>query len=173
MAVRAVCNELVSGCRSLICWEDTGKCVKPAFRTGPDSPSRPVHAVLPGMFPKFGNRELPANEQGFHCRNQAPGTPLADVAAVRRGLHLEKGSVVTALAHVKHRTACVGRILRTHRDPELLLPEGCLDGRLSFGTVRPPTSKDGRHAAKKQHREGKQSSHGARDSARCLGRARD
>ncbi len=122
--------------KSLIYRENTGKCVKPAFRTGPDSPSRPVHAVLPGMFPKFGNRELPANEQGFHSRNQAPGTPLADVAAVRRGLHLEKGSVVTALAHVKHRTACVGRILRTHRDPELLLPGGCLDGRLSFGTVR-------------------------------------
>ena len=44
-----------------------------------------------------------------------PPTPLP----VRVGMeveraHLEGGSVVSALAHVKHRTACVGGIFRTH-----------------------------------------------------------
>ena len=148
MAVRAVYREPVSRPESLIHRENTGKtqgnCPDPGFRRGKSSPIQSVLEALAGVFPGFGNREISANEQGFHCRNQAPGTPLADVAAVRRGLHLEKGSVVTALAHVKHRTACVRRILRTHRDPELLLPEGCLDGRLSFGTVREKPAISGR-----------------------------
>ena len=65
LAVGAVYLELVSGPESLIHRENTGKLSRSRLPARPASPIRPVLEVLAGVFPGFGNREIPATEHGF------------------------------------------------------------------------------------------------------------
>ncbi len=65
VAERAVCSELVSGRKSLICWEDTGKYTEIGDPGEAASVIWSLFGVPPGVFPDFGNREFPTNEQGL------------------------------------------------------------------------------------------------------------
>lgn len=73
LAVRAVYRELVSGPKSLIHRENTGKSPKSRL-LGEASVSDPAPLdVLAGEFPAFGNREISANEHGFQPGRRTQG----------------------------------------------------------------------------------------------------
>ncbi len=62
---RAVCSELVSGRKSLICWEDTGKYTEIGTPRRSCLRDWVAFRAHPGEFPDFGNSEFPTNEQGL------------------------------------------------------------------------------------------------------------
>ena len=75
--MQAVWCELVSGSRSLICWESTGNLSGarlPGWAIRPNAASLRGHT---GMFPEFGNREIRGNEHGLSWResNSHTGGP--------------------------------------------------------------------------------------------------
>ena len=65
LAEQAVYCEPVSRRESLICREGTGNCPNGDSSAGSASPIRRPFGILPGVFPKFVNREISSSEHGF------------------------------------------------------------------------------------------------------------
>ena len=65
MAVGTVCSEPVSRPKSLIYWEDTGNRSSRGASGEATSVIESLFGVPLGVFPDFGNREFPTDEQGL------------------------------------------------------------------------------------------------------------